>query len=280
MKGLPLAIVLCLMALLPACSNVPTPAARSQQALQLAQQSHWQPLLLETTAFRLQAFLPVRWQADDVLTVYIEGDGLAWRTSSQPSADPTPVKPLALHLALAQPKGNAAYLARPCQYLADQPNCQRRYWTDARFAEEVITAMEQAVEQLKAQAKARQLVLVGYSGGAAVALLLAARRDDVGLVVTVAGNLDHAKWTAYHRVSPLRRSLNPLDQRAALSAVKQLHLVGEQDRIVPPALAQAYMLAFPGTAPQRLLSVPGYDHSCCWQQDWKQLWRGALQEVP
>lgn len=278
MKGLPLAIVLCLMALLPACSNVPTPAARSQQALELAQQAHWQPLLLETTAFRLQAFRPVRWQADDVLTVYIEGDGLAWRTSSQPSADPTPVKPLALHLALAQPEGNAAYLARPCQYLADQPNCQRRYWTDARFAQEVVAAMDQAVEQLKGQARANELVLVGYSGGAAVALLLATRRDDVRQVVTVAGNLDHAAWTVHHKVSPLQRSLNPAAQRQALAGLEQVHLVGELDRITPPSLARQFIASYPPTAPLHLRVIPGYDHACCWAQGWQGLWREVSRE--
>ena len=279
MKGRLLAIALCLM-LLPACSSVPTPALRSQQALQLAQQAHWQPLVLDTSPFRLQAFRPAQWQAHDVLTVYIEGDGLAWLTSSQPSADPTPVTPLALRLALAQPEGNAAYLARPCQFLADQPTCQRRYWTDARFAEEVVGAMDQAVEQLKEQARARELVLVGYSGGAAVALLLAARRDDVRQVVTVAGNLDHAAWTAHHRVSPLQRSLNPADQRQALIGLEQVHLVGELDRITPPELARQYIAAYPSTAPQRLQVMPGFDHACCWAQGWPGVWRDLSSESP
>ncbi|MGE8360857.1 alpha/beta hydrolase [Pseudomonas sp.] len=275
MKGPLLAIALCLLVLLPACSGVPTPALRAQQTLQLAQQAQWQPQVLETSAFQLQAFVPAQWQADAPLTLYIEGDGLAWLTSSQPSTDPTPVNPLALRLALAQPQGNAAYLARPCQFLADQPSCQRRYWTDARFSEDVVTVMNQALEQLKGQAKARELVLVGYSGGAAIALLLAARRDDVRQVITVAGNLDHAAWTAHHKVSPLHRSLNPADQRQALTGLEQVHLVGERDRITPPELARQFVAAFPPSAPQRVQVVPGYDHGCCWAQGWAGLWRAA-----
>jgi len=39
----------------------------------------------------------------------------AWLAVPRPSQDPTPVDPLALRLALVQPTGNAAYLARPCQ---------------------------------------------------------------------------------------------------------------------------------------------------------------------
>lgn len=273
MKGSPLAIALCLMALLPACSSVPTPAQRTQHAVELAQQSHWQPLELDTSPFRLQAFRPAQWQAHEVLTLYIEGDGLAWITSSQPSSDPTPVTPLALRLALMQPEGNAVYLARPCQFIADQPSCQRRYWTDARFAQEVVAAMDQAVEQMKAQARARELVLVGYSGGAALTLLLAARRDDVRQVVTVAGNLDHAAWTAHHKVSPLQRSLNPADQRQALVGLEQVHLVGELDRITPPSLARQLIASYPPTASLHLRVIPGYDHACCWEQGWQGLWR-------
>lgn len=276
MKGVPL--VLYLIALLCACSSVPTPALRTQQALELAQYAHWQPLVLDTSSFRLQAFRPEQWQADETLTLYIEGDGLAWLTSSQPSADPTPINPLGLRLALAQPDGNAAYLARPCQFLADQPNCQRRYWTDARFAEDVVVVMDQAVEQLKVQARARELVLVGYSGGAAVALLLAARRDDVRQVVTVAGNLDHAAWTTHHKVRPLQRSLNPADWRQVLIGLEQVHLVGESDRITPPELARQYIAGYPPTAPQRLRVVPGHDHACCWEQGWPAVWRELSSE--
>lgn len=276
MKELRQGLTMLLVLLLVACSSTPTPDARKQQAFELARQSHWQPLELDTQPFRLQAFVPERQQADAVLTLYIEGDGLAWLTSSQPSVDPTPVNPLALRLALAQPDGNAAYLARPCQFLASQANCLRRYWTDARFAEEVVAAMDQAVERLKAKAGARELVLVGYSGGAAVALLLAVRRQDVRQVISVAGNLDHAAWTTHHKVSPLHRSLNPASQRQALASVPQVHLVGEQDRVKPPELARQFMSTYPPEAPIRLLVIPDYDHACCWERRWPQLWREEL----
>jgi len=273
-------LILVLVSLLTACSSTPTPEVRQQQAFDLARQSHWQPLTLDSQPFRLQAFVPERLQPNDVLTLYVEGDGLAWLTSSQPSADPTPVNPLALRLALAQPDGNAVYLARPCQFIASQPSCQRRYWTDARFAEEIVTAMNQAVEQLKEKAKARELVLVGYSGGAAVALLLAARRQDIRQVISVAGNLDHAAWTTYHKISPLYRSLNPAGRRQTLASVPQVHLVGAQDRIMPPDLARQFISTYSSETPVRLLVMPDYDHACCWARQWPRLWREELVPKP
>lgn len=262
--------------LLAACSAIPSPIERRQQATELAQNQHWQALQLQAGIFRLQAYASQKRGAE--LTLYLEGDGFAWLNSHQPSPDPTPLDPLALRLALAQPDANAAYLGRPCQYLgASQPPCQQRFWTDARFAEDVVHSLDQGVEQLKIRAGAQRLVLVGYSGGGALALLLAARREDVTRVVTVAGNLDHAAWTQHQRVSPLLGSLNPASLRSRLADVEQLHLVGEQDRVMPPRLAEAFVAGYPTGHRAQLRVLPGYDHRCCWAQDWAQVWQKITQ---
>lgn len=258
--------------MLTACSSVPTPEQRREHATALALSQHWQALELEAGSFRVQAYATQR-QAEE-LTLYLEGDGFAWLNSHQPSRDPTPLEPLALRLALAQPQGNAAYLGRPCQYLgaADRP-CQTRYWTDARFAEEVVHSLDLAADQLKARAAAQRLVLVGYSGGGAIALLLAARRDDVVRVVTVAGNLDHAAWTAHHRLTPLLASLNPARMRNRMAEIEQIHLLGEQDRVMPPELGKAFVAALPSPHQALISVVPGYDHRCCWAENWQRLWQ-------
>ena len=149
--------------------------------------------------------------------VRIEGDGLAWLSRSQVSADPTPMQPVALELAMRQPGGAAAYLARPCQYVQgpDARNCATAWWTDRRFAPEVVTASSLAIDQLKLRFSAQRLVLVGYSGGGAIAALVAAQRHDVALLVTVAGNLDTQAWTALNRITPLRSGR----QLSSISAV-------------------------------------------------------------
>lgn len=263
--------------LLSACASVPTPDARRQQALSLAEAQGWQALEIDTEPFRLQALASPDIAPAAELTVYLEGDGFAWLNAHQPSGDPTPLNPLALKLALAQPQGRAVYLARPCQYLAAQPACVQRYWTDARFAEDVVASLGQALDQLKARNDARRLTLIGYSGGAALALLLAARRDDVEQVITVAGNLDPESWTRYHRVQPLRASLNPADARQRLAQVRQLHLSGSDDKVVPPELAKVFVAAYPPGAPVRLEVLPGFDHQCCWEEHWPALWQRSRQ---
>ncbi|AWY44392.1 alpha/beta fold hydrolase [Pseudomonas putida] len=260
------------MLLLAACVSVPTPGERRQAAVAQVGARHWHGIDIATSTFNLQAFIPDTFDKGEHLTVYLEGDGFAWVNGSQPSSDPTPVNPVALRMALAQPSGNATYLARPCQYVADPDHCHQRYWTKARFAEEVVASLDQAVDKLKAQAGARHLTFVGYSGGGALALLLAARRDDVRNIITVAGNLDPAAWTEYHHVSTLDGSLNPVDQLEKLARIPQLHLSGANDSVIPPALTTRFVAAYPKASPVSVRIIPGYTHSCCWAQDWPQLW--------
>ena len=249
-----------------------SPEARRQSALALAAPSGWQASSLAAGDFRLLALHPAP-QPVTELAVFIEGDGLAWLDPRTPSADPTPVDPIALRLALAEPHRPSAYLARPCQFEAPLAagNCRVAHWTQARFSPEVIAAMDQGLSQLKQMFGARRLVLVGYSGGGAVAALLAARRKDVSLLVTVAAVLDHEAWTRAQGMSPLQGSLNPADAWAALRGLRQLHFVGAQDRVAGRAAVQPFVDRFAVAQRPSLVEVPAFTHACCWAEAWKRL---------
>jgi pimeloyl-ACP methyl ester carboxylesterase len=176
-----------------------------------------------------------------------------------------------LRLALAHPQGNAAYLGRPCQYVgADSAGCAERYWTHQRFAPEVIEASSLALDGLKQQFGASKITLVGYSGGAAVALLLAARRSDITNVITVAGNLDHHAWTQRMKIEALTGSLNPADAIAQLQHIPQTHFAGDADKTIPPSLITDFAQRFPLANRPLVIVKPGYGHQCCWADDWPQ----------
>ena len=143
----------------------------------------------------------------------------------------------------------------------------------ARYAEPVIAATNQAIDRLLATSGARGVWLYGHSGGGAVALLVAARRDDVLGVVTVSGMLDTLAWTRMNGMPPLALSLNPADATARLERVPQLHFVGAEDEVVPEAVARAYAAHFPaGHAPQ-VRVVPSQDHQSHWAEAWPELLR-------
>lgn len=207
----------------------------------------------------------------EVLRVYIEGDGAAWQTPFHPPRDPTPLQPTALALAAADPAPAVAYLGRPCQYLdADElVACSAEYWTNSRFAAEVVTAYMAFLDRLKETSGARTLRLAGYSGGGVLAALLAERRSDVEGLVTVASPLAVAEWTAWHQATPLSGSLDPAADVKPLPPAT--HFVGGRDSVVPPHVVAPFAARSGGG----LRTVPEFDHQCCWSRDWRRL----LEEV-
>lgn len=208
------------------------------------------------------------------LHVYLEGDGNAWPTPYRRSTDPTPLNPMALKLAARDPGASVLYVARPCQFAESTAlaRCNPEFWTSRRYSPEVVAAVDRVLDWAQAgPGHERRIGLVGYSGGGTVATLVAAGRRDVAWLVTVAGNLDPGAWAAWHRVTPLRGSLTPLDVADGLRSVPQLHLQGANDSEVPPALATGYLKHFQGVAGIRAEVIPDFDHACCWQDRWPEL---------
>ncbi|MEI7970424.1 MAG: alpha/beta hydrolase [Betaproteobacteria bacterium] len=209
--------------------------------------------------------------------VYVEGDGYAWRDRNTPSADPTPRRATGLALAIADPGPNVIYLARPCQYSLDRsPACEAALWTDRRFSEEVIASLDGVLDRLLAASPGLPLELVGYSGGGAVAALLAARRAGVSSLRTVAGNLDHVLLNRLHGVSPMPGSLNAADVAQALATLPQIHYVGAHDPIVAPDIAESFAGRMADRNCVRVERVAGTTH----EQGWEAAWPVLLRTVP
>lgn len=237
------------------------------------QQHGFVPQQFETTNFVLFGMLRLspaeQSDPEDILQVYIEGDGFAWQSRTRPSNDPTPHNPVGLRLAQADKSGHAVlYLARPCQFIAgpDARMCRVAYWTSARFASEVVQSMNEAIDQAKEQIGVRHVRLTGYSGGGGLAVLLAAQRQDVTFLGTIAANLDHAAWTTLHGASPLSRSLNPLDAAPQVRHVPQLHLSSRADSVIPPGISQKFCQAI--YSPQSCTVVENVPHSGPWEELW------------
>ena len=237
----------------------------------MAQTAHLRRAQVTTDSFVLTSFYRIT-RPDLPLTVYIEGDGLAWRSRTEPSADPTPHQALGLALAAADPAANVVYLARPCQFtpMAANPRCDKAYWTNKRFADEVVVAMNQAVTHYAVQVPGQHIHLIGYSGGGALAVLIAARRNDVASLRTVAGNLDHAEVNRLHHVSAMPGSLNAIDVAPQVASIAQIHFSGSDDAVVPPLIAQRFVAATGGRCAQTHV-VPGMNHESDWAGRWPDL---------
>lgn len=269
MKFKPLYVLAALTAL-SACATAPHGADRATLAQSIAGPAGMTGRIVKAGIFDLQIFERFGHDPAGPVTVYIEGDGLAWASRRTVSTDPTPTDPVALRLAAAQaqadPDAHIIYMARPCQYVRSA-SCSSRYWTGQRFAPEIITSYNSFLDTLPA----RGVNLVGFSGGGAVAALLAARRPDVLSLRTVAGNIDHRAHSALHKVTPLDGSLNPVDYAQALRNMPQIHYTGSQDTNVPAVIYDSYARALGPTNCLHHQFVAGASHEKGWTSMWPQL---------
>jgi pimeloyl-ACP methyl ester carboxylesterase len=200
------------------------------------------------------------------LTIFLESDGLPWRDGRHPSADPTTRQPLALELLLRTP-GPAAYVTRPCYHGLRSNKCTVDYWTGARYSTDVVESMAATVREAQRHSGTSRVAFVGYSGGGALAVLIAERIESTVSVMTIAANLDTDAWTEHHGYLPLSGSLNPaLSDRS--HPWPELHLQGANDTVVPAATTARYFARHP-RAQRRV--IQGFDHVCCWVRDWPQL---------
>jgi hypothetical protein len=238
-------------------------------AQRLAQSAGLTFELLQTDSFALASFGRIR-DPQEPVHIYIEGDGRAWAAKNTPALDPTPREALALQLAAKDPAANVVYLARPCQFTLRDPRCQVVYWTALRYAPEVVAAMDNAIGQFAARAPGQPLHLIGYSGGGALAILVAAHRSDVASIRTVAANLDLAEVNRLHGVSPMPQSLDPIDFAQSVAHIPQRHFSGGSDRVVPPSIAVRFAAAAGGSCILTQV-VPGMGHEGAWAALWPQL---------
>jgi hypothetical protein len=211
-------------------------------------------------------------KAPSVLHVYLEGDGTPWIRKRVAATDPTPRNPLMLELMSLDP-APSVYLGRPCYHgLNKAKACTSDMWTDKRYSETVVASMSSALNRMSVDYQA--LILFGYSGGGTLAMLIAERLPMTDAVVTVAANLDTARWTALSKQPPLTGSLNPATRSALPPKIQQMHFAGGQDDNVPPSLVQDAITQQSGAT---FKVFQNQDHSCCWRDVWPDI-LGGIEE--
>lgn len=207
------------------------------------------------------------------LHVYLDGDGTPWINNRWISEDPTTRNPLLFRL-MSLDTEQAVYLGRPCYHgFSDTPPCHPGLWTNERYSAVVIKTMAAALDHILKPLRTKRVILIGYSGGGTLALLLAEQVQNLQGIVTIAGNLDIEAWSSLHGYAPLIGSKNPAQQPPLNPALFQLHLAGGKDQNVPVSLIR------PTAQHQdsaQLLLMPEFDHTCCWEEIWPMVLKNLM----
>ncbi len=245
-------------------------ASPSQRMDTRAAELGYRRVVVRGQGFEHVAYIKAGQAADtSTLHVYLEGDGTPWVHKRVASGDPTPRTPLMLELMSLDPSPSL-YLGRPCyQGLNENKACTSDIWTDRRYSEVVVSSMAAALQRLSANYDG--LALLGYSGGGTLAMLLAERMPKTEVVITVAANLDTARWAALHKQQPLSGSLNPATRPPLPPRIRQMHYAGEDDDNVPPNLVRDAIAQQQGAT---FKVFPNQDHRCCWYVVWPKILGG------
>ena len=201
----------------------------------------------------------------DVLHVYLDGDGTPWERNRWIADDPTARNPLILQL-MSQDDMPSILLGRPCYYgLNHEQGCDNKYWTSHRYSKKVVDSLVAVLNAWLDQHDFKKVVLIGYSGGGSLAMLMAENIKQVSKVVTIAANLDVAAWSQYHGYLPLNSSLNPAEEGVLNPDIQQIHFAGKDDEVVPAFI----IMDFSSSQDNALYyEVERQDHACCWKEEW------------
>ena len=281
-----------LLLILSACAGSLSrrePGGRVAQAEALAQSAGFVRMVLPSQPHPLWTYARLKAEAHpEVVYVYIEGDGVLQINQygqSYLSEDPTPSPQLPLMLATWHghfaPEDSILYMARPCQFThhAGRDRCVQMDWLKGRYGPKAVESLSAALDAV--QEKVRRpgkCHLVGYSGGGALAMLLANNRGDIVRVTTLAANLDYETFFKLHQETYPPPAFDLLKNPTQVAATPQYHIVGGADPIVPETLVRAYVAKLPvHREGVEVEVVQGQNHKDV--EGWQKIWQRLLPQL-
>ncbi len=204
---------------------------------------------IQTSNFSIAVWEKENIQPEQTLRIYIEGDG-----------DPIPSHLIALDFAKRDTNPNVIYIARPCQWTKDAVCKQKpNIYGQDRFHEEIMREMQELIYYLIKKYHAPDIELIGYDGGAVVALNMAAK-SPTKRVITIAGITSLSAYNFYHNLPNVENAEDPEDNSFVLAQIPQIHYVGAQDEVTPRKLAEHFVAHLKRPKSAVVKVVPDVNH--------------------
>jgi len=259
---------------------------KQQAAKHIARPAFMVERSIPTGSFGLNAWERMH-QRHAPATIYIEGDsdGIHIQPAQvqnprfEPNVrgffgeDATRMNPVGLHLASRDLSENLAYIARPCQSVKfpEKNGCAPRYWKEDRFAPEILEAYDAALNDIAARYDITKFHIVGFGGGANIAAVLAARRNDILTLRTIAGDLNPRFVDKVNNIPVSADAVLAVNYGSTLSKVPQHHFIGAADDIVTPGTYHSYRQAIGLSDCIHYSLIQDADHTNGWVEKWPQL---------
>ena len=197
-------------------------------------------------------------KAGEKLRVYIDGNA---STVGIFNKSTKLAHPVAAELAQKDPYPYILYLNRPCYFDDKTPQCQPVVWEQGKYVPEVVDEIKSALDRLQNKYTLSELELVGYDGGAAIALLVATRIKSIPVsVYTFGGILDTKKYALLTDEELYSDSLKPVYESYLVARIPQVHFVGGKDKQTPLFLAKDFAKKIKQPVSLKIKSYPSADH--------------------
>lgn len=217
--------------------------------------AHFEAKQIQTHHFSIAVWEKEGIKKGEPLRIYFEGDGT-----------PNPSHKVALYFAEKDRSSNVIYVARPCQW-TNERICREKpeIYGEARFHYEIMAEMQELTAYLMRKYQAPSVELVGYDGGAVIALNMATK-VPTKRVITIAGITDVVAYNNYHNLPQLDEedTANPADNLATLAEIPQIHYVGKEDEVTPRRLVERFVARLRNPRSAVVKVVPGTGHT-----DWE-----------
>jgi len=213
--------------------------------------------LFEETQIETSSNFPIAiWEKKGIqkgknLRLYFEGDG-----------NPNPRHAIAFDFAQRDTSPNVIYISRPCQWIKHKVCDQNpEIYRSARFHPEIMLEMKELIQYLMRKYQAPMVELIGYDGGAVLALNMATK-VPTSRIITIAGITDIDAYNELHNLPEANPEdqENPTENLFLLAGIPQIHYTGQDDNVTPRNLVERFVRRMKNPKSAIVKSVPDTDH--------------------